>query len=413
MPTGEVSSVYISSIIVERQGRLRREVDPKRIEELADSISRIGLIHFPVITRDHILVSGETRLEALKLLGWDKAPIQWAEELSPQQHLEIEFEENVKRTDLPWQDQVDALRRYHELKTSQNLGWTQAKTAESIGVSPSTVAKYLEVAREIESGNTRVADAPRLSVASGVARRSVERKAAAEVAKIQDVESPPEQETPFLLADFKTWAPSYKGAPFNLIHCDFPYGIDADKMPQGQAKTQGGYIDTPETHTELLRTLLKNRQALMGESAHLIYWLSMKNYEFVRLSLLSSGFWVEPYPLVWHKSDNRGIIPDYQRGPRRIYETALLASYGDRKIVTSKSNLFSEPLGSQEHMNEKPVAMLNYFLSMLVDPTSRLLDPTCGSGSALRSFRSLGGGFSLGLESNLGFFEGAKRAWLL
>ena len=42
--------------------------------------------------------------------------------------------------------------------------------------------------------------------------------------------------------------------------------------------------------------------------------------------------------------------------------------------------------------------MLEHFFSMLVSDTTRLLDPTCGSGSALRAAQSLGVKQMLGIE---------------
>jgi DNA modification methylase len=42
--------------------------------------------------------------------------------------------------------------------------------------------------------------------------------------------------------------------------------------------------------------------------------------------------------------------------------------------------------------------MLRFFLSMLVDETTTMFDPTCGSGAALRAAEDLGAKLILGLE---------------
>ena len=42
--------------------------------------------------------------------------------------------------------------------------------------------------------------------------------------------------------------------------------------------------------------------------------------------------------------------------------------------------------------------MLRFFLSMVVDETTTMLDPTCGSGAALRAAEDLGAKSVLGLE---------------
>jgi 23S rRNA G2445 N2-methylase RlmL len=44
--------------------------------------------------------------------------------------------------------------------------------------------------------------------------------------------------------------------------------------------------------------------------------------------------------------------------------------------------------------------MLEYFLSMVVTEYTNLLDPTCGSGTAIRAGAKLGARSALGLELN-------------
>lgn len=415
MPTGETASVRISDIQVNRGDRIRKELDPKRVADLADSISRIGLIHFPVVTRELLLVSGETRLRACEHLGWDQIVVQWADTLTDTEHLEIELEENVKRTDLSWQDQCDALRRYHELKKEQQPNWRLQDTADAVGIAVGTVHSYLEVAKEIVAGNERVINAPKRSTAFGLVRRQQERRASDETTSLRNLEMGDLEaglpSHPFLNGNFLEWAPTYTGIPFNFIHCDFPYGIGADTFNQGAASSFGGYKDDFDTYAKLIECLLTNKERLMGESCHILFWFSMKYYDYT-LRHLRSDLWVDPYPLVWAKSDNKGTLPDPERGPRRIYEVALLCSWGDRKIIRPVSNLFSSPtVRTGDHMSEKSEVMLAYFFQMLCDENTRLLDPTAGSGSALRAARSLGVGHMVGLERDPEFFQNAVRAW--
>ena len=48
----------------------RREADPEGVQELVDSISKVGLLNPITIDREHTLIAGLHRLEAAKLLGW-------------------------------------------------------------------------------------------------------------------------------------------------------------------------------------------------------------------------------------------------------------------------------------------------------------------------------------------------------
>lgn len=417
MLQGETATVRISDIII-RADRVRRELKPEKIEALAESISRIGLIHFPVVTREMELVSGENRLTAMKLLGWDMTRVTWSDSLDEDENLSIELEENVKRTDLTWQETCDGVRRYHELQRRREPEWNLEQTAAGLGLSVGTVSEYIAIAREVQAGNERVIAAPKLSTAKGIVKRTTERKLADESALLRIIEGDieeagiPTPTTPILNTDFTEWVEDYSGLPFNLIHCDFPYGIDADKFNQSAGAELGTYRDDFDTYARLIETLKANREKLLGESGHIIFWFSMAHYDYT-LRSLREHFWVDRYPLIWHKSDNKGTLPDPQRGPRRVYEVAFLCSFGDRKIISPVSNVFSGPtLRTAGHMSEKSTDMLQHFFRMVVDEHTRLLDPTCGSGSALRAADKLGAASVLGLERDAGFAADATRAWL-
>jgi DNA modification methylase len=143
-----------------------------------------------------------------------------------------------------------------------------------------------------------------------------------------------------------------------------------------------------------------------------MFWFSMDYYQETITQLEAMGWWVNPFPLIWHKSDNMGILPDPTRGPRRIYETCLIASRGDRKIVRAVSNVVSHPTTKTIHMSEKPIGMLTKFMEMFVDEHTALLDPTCGSGNAIRAAEARGAHAVLGLERDTEFFNRAKEAYL-
>jgi ParB/RepB/Spo0J family partition protein len=420
MLSGEYTSVPVGNIWVDRSARARKVVTEDAIAEKMESIARIGLIHPLVITREGKLIAGETRFEALKRLGWTGIPIQWSDTLDERELMKIEYEENYKRTDLTWQDQCDFLRRFHAMYLEENPDWTQEDTAEAMGLDQTTVSKQLSVAEAIASGDQRVLATKEYSTAVGIVKRQKERRVADELSLLkltvgdESGEVPEEQlkpESPIINVSFLDWVKTYNGAPFNLLNCDFPYGINADKFNQGSAEAYGGYEDTPELYWSLVDALVDNKEKLLGKSAHIIFWFSMKWYTET-LAKLQQHFWVDPYPLMWHKSDNKGTLPDPERGPRRVYEVAFLCSFGDRKIIQSKSNTFSGPtVKFGEHMSEKSEDMLAHFMGMMVDENTRMLDPTCGSGSALRAASRLGAGSVLGLELNPEFAENARRAY--
>jgi ParB-like chromosome segregation protein Spo0J len=409
MTSGEFHSIIISEINVKRDERQRRNplID---IEILAESISRLGLIHPIVVTPAFDLVAGERRLLACRdILGWDRISVQYTNELNEKELRKIELEENVKRLNVEWKDECLAINEFNELCRVDDPSWTQDKTAEAMGLSKGAVSQKINAAKKILAGNERIIAAKEFSKARGIMKRERDHEVAAEQEAVRDILFPdaPKQAEAILTANFLEWAPAYSGPRFNFIHCDFPYGIGADKFNQGSAPTHGGYDDTPETYWALIDCLRNNLDRIASDSCHLLFWFSMDWYTET-LELLRRDWEVTPFPLIWFKSDGMGILPDPSRGPRRIYETAFLGHRGDRKVVRAVSNAYGAPTDRTIHMSIKPEPMLRYFFGMLVDEHTRMLDPTCGSGSAIRAAESMGAAQAVGLEMNEEFAENAR-----
>lgn len=417
MTTGIFRSVLVDSIHVPAS-RQRKEFKEEDLESLADSIRRIGLIHPPLVSETNELIAGERRLLAIKRLGWTHIPTQLAEDVSPRERKALELEENTKRVDLTWQERCIAIFEFDEDRRAEIPGWTNEDTAAALGFDNSWLGKQIAVAKELRQGNKVVAEAPKLSTAVGLVRRKNERERQSHVAALTSTifDKPGESLSsiaayePIKQGDFNEWAPTYDGQPFNLIHCDFPYGINADRNQQGYAvEEHGGYEDTPDIYFQLLDTFVKHHERFTTESCHLVFWFSMKYYTETLAMLRRTRFIVDDFPLVWIK--DVGLLPDPNRGPRRVYETAFLGRSGDRKIVRAVSNAIQAPRGSDHiHMSVKPVPVLEHFFRMLVDSTTSLFDPTSGGGTALGAALGLGAGRVEGLELNPEFVARANRA---
>ncbi len=422
MTSAQFATVFISSITVNRDGRQRRELTD--IDGLAESIRLNGLIHPPVITRENTLVVGERRIAACLALGWSEITIQYIDTLDPLALKLVELEENVRRVNLSWQDHNKTITAYHHLCQETKSDWNKSATAAALGVDRSLITKHLMVERARKAVVNGIADAPKFSTALGIAQRNEDRKG--DTAKenlfteIEEViggvpaavaSEQPESTRPLdiITTSFHKWTKQVQIKPYNFIHCDFPYGIGTgDKHGQSAAKSHGHYEDTADVYFELINTLLINADNFIAPSAHLMFWFSMDYYQET-CDLLKSGGWVvNPFPLIWLKSDNKGILPDANRGPRRIYETALLASRGDRKIVRAVGNAVASPTTQDYHQAEKPLAVLEHFFRMLVDESTMLLDPTCGSGMAVRAAEALGAKYALGLELDPEFADRAR-----
>lgn len=402
MPSGHFTILPISSIVVLREERQRRSLDG--IDTLAESISRLGLINPITVTRDATLVAGERRLAACRSLGWDTIPVQFSDD--PEKSFAVELEENIKRKDISWQEQCNAVRSYHQLRKSEAPAWTQSDTAAALGYSEPSIRELLLVAEEVRR-NPELAKVPSVRTASNIARRAEDRRKTAEIAHLDPV-----RESPIQCADFTEWAAEYDGPPFNFIHCDFPYGIDADKMQMFDSTlrvTEGVYDDSEATYWRLCTALREALPRLMPEG-HVMFWFSMHFYHET-LEFFRDAITFDPFPLVWVKSDNAGVLPDPSRGPRRVYETALFGRVGDRPIVRAVGNAVALPSAKEGHMSIKPVPVLSHFFRMIVDGSTSILDPTCGSGGAIRAAKTLGAARLVGLEINPEFAQTATALY--
>jgi len=428
MTSGKFDYIQLSDITVS-EDRQRKDFNEKSMESLVDSISRRGLIHPIVVTQDFTLVAGERRLRAHEILGFEQIAAQFVEDLSPEELALIELEENIKRTDLTWQEENNAIAAFHKVKKEMEPDWSQTATAGELGISESLMARHMLVHSMRNEGVKEVDEAPKFSAACSYAERVRDRKKASDTrdvtAAIKDTlkkptttETPDNPDTPSAAPDrfsdiqqanFHEWSAQPRQTKFNFIHCDFPYGIDATKIGQSAAKTHGGYEDEAETYWKLLETFRTNLDNFCAPSAHMIFWFSMNYYTETKEFIESMGFRVFLPLLIWGRSDNRGILADKDRVARNISETALLCSRDDRKLVQSKSNIVWSATTKDYHMSEKPHAVLSHFLKMVVDETSIVLDPTAGSGMAIKVSEELGAAYSLGLELNPDYVTEARR----
>ncbi|MCL2349443.1 MAG: ParB N-terminal domain-containing protein [Planctomycetaceae bacterium] len=93
---GETRMIPLENILVSAS---RREIEPAKVHELAESIREIGLLNPVTITRECQLVAGAHRLEACRQIGWEEIACTFLE--GDSLHLELaEIDENLIRNDL-------------------------------------------------------------------------------------------------------------------------------------------------------------------------------------------------------------------------------------------------------------------------------------------------------------------------
>jgi ParB-like chromosome segregation protein Spo0J/DNA modification methylase len=468
-----VDFINIEDIVVNRTSRQRTDVDVD-IEEMMASIEQLtphlpetgGLINPIVIRRDtNELVAGERRYLAHKRLGRNRIAYNYLDTFDPVVVKILEFEENVKRVDIPWQNRAAACLEMHELLEArakeEGKDWTRSETARRLSLSNQHISKLLDVGEELRK-NPDVAKAASLSTAYNTISRREERAfddaladieaniiisgnkqtdapipalkfaltdlpiSVEDIATKMPLSAPPtirqEPIAPMswkpaahdlVCGDFNEWASTYSGPKFNFIHLDFPYNAGAGKS-SSQINASGdhkAYDDDDLIFEALCQTVLDSMSNVVADSCHIMCWYQSGQWDVVhdtfQMYAKDYDLTVFKTPLIWFKSDGSGVISDPARRPRHIYETALMMSRGDRKIVKAVGDVYGSPVTRQIHPAEKPVPMLSHFFQMFVGPTTRFLDPTAGSGTSLRAAEAAGAESVFGLERDPEFHKHA------
>lgn len=375
---------------------------------------------------------------------WTKIPAQLGKDFTPVDLAVYEFIENAHRQDLPWQDRAKAIYEIHAANVVQDSTWTAINTANLLGIAKSTVTENLRVWRVVanEDADAKlkaiIDESATIKSALQTLERHISRRDTGPGVTLTSTLAPrPKAETPIsgtpgpkpntisthtapswledeyeeplplasdvlLNADFTTWAASYEGEPFNFIHCDFPYGInfnDGLYSTRPSSTSLNHYDDSPEVYWQLLNTLRDNIH-LIAPQCHIMFWFSQNLRRETEDFFTALGGFVQPYLMIWHCGTNDGIVPDSQRYGRRTYETAMLITFGDRKIVVPRALSVdaSRESTTRIHRSQKPLKVLSHFFEMFVDDSTIMLDPTAGSATSLIAAKDAKARRIVGLE---------------
>ena len=149
----------------------RRKADPEGVQELVDSISKVGLLNPITIDREHTLIAGLHRLEAAKLLCWTEIECNVSSLEGLLAEL-AEVDENVVRKGLSAVEYSDLLLRRKEIyealhpetknggdQKSEKIRTSKCRsdsmksfvqdTAEKLGVGRRTVERQIQTAKNL------------------------------------------------------------------------------------------------------------------------------------------------------------------------------------------------------------------------------------------------------------------------
>ena len=163
----------------------RKDMDPERLRELADSISAQGLVQ-PVTVREagdgFEIIAGERRWRAAQLAGITEIPV-IVRKVSDQAAMAIALIENIQREDLNAMEEAEALKRLLD-----EYRMTHQQLADAVGKSRAAVSNLLRLnelvpevkgylsSGQIEMGHARALLGISSDGQSQLARQIVERE---------------------------------------------------------------------------------------------------------------------------------------------------------------------------------------------------------------------------------------------
>lgn len=399
--------VPIQSIAIPAN-RQRREFDDDQLSDLCDDIALRGLLH-PVTVREEpgglVLVAGERRFRVISdlasagiqikhdgaLVPLDCIPIVSMGELSTIEALEAELSENIIRTDLLWQERMDAIARLHELREQQAAErgehQTYTRTAEEIAGKPlaGTTAQpsaVTEVRQAIMlSKHLDDPEVARAKTAKEAIKLVEKKQTAAHLAKLalQLGTSQKADRHTLILGKSEELLKAQPSGKFGILLTDPPYGIDAQSFG-AQIGNKHSFDDSPEFFEGMLEWFPRETFRVCADKAHGYVFCDPRNFDLLAGAFRDCGWYVWDTPLIWNKGT--GVLPRPDHGPRRCYECILFCSKGERTVLGVYGDVISiGPEKTTAHPDQKPSALYVDLLKRSARPGEEILDPFAGSGT--------------------------------
>jgi ParB-like chromosome segregation protein Spo0J len=387
--------------------RQRREFDPVKLQELADSIEKHGLLQ-PLVVREveggWQLVCGERRFRAIRdyllplggsvrhagaMLDEGRVPTVPLGELDTLAAEEAELEENIRREDLTWQERaaatarLDALRKLQAADTGKSAPTTADISEEVRGSRDPWPAQqtFREIIVSKHLSNPEVAAAKTLDDAFKVLKRQEEAKKNSDLA-VRIGASFSAKEHKIWNADALVWLQKCEKEVFDVILTDPPYGMGADEFGDSGGLAQGahGYRDSVDDFTKILTVCSLEFDRIAKPQAHLYWFCDIDQFHAARDEFTAWGWWVHRTPLIWHKPGAMRV-PWPEHGPQRKYELILYAVKGKRPTNFIAPDVIPcNPDDNLGHAAQKPVALFEELLRRSIRPGDTVCDPFCGTG---------------------------------
>ena len=397
----KIESIPLSSIIV--QDRARTELG--EIGALATSIQQHGLLQPLVLDTANVLQCGARRLAALKLLGWTEAPVRRLSDLTPIEQLEIELDENTRRKDFTWQE--DLQLRCKLSKHYADVGLSPVQIAERFQIGTNYLLSLLSLHKlaqaqpellELNSIGQALISASRIYQNK---LRAIEVKALYGGATLNTPIATPTtvtqthtpnyphadiSQTPYQIVrgDNRIVLKNIPNESVDMVLTDPPFGVDYNYWEATLDDSTKNIFTSilPPVLTEIARVLKP------GAHAYFIYPM-LHHVKFVEL-VAKTGLRLHFVPLIWDKQSG----PPQRECYGLDYEPILLAykppTMRTLQHVANTMLRFPNLRGERQHPTQRPLPLLKHLIELATIPGELVLDPFAGSGSSLIAALQLG-----------------------
>jgi ParB/RepB/Spo0J family partition protein len=384
MPT-----IPISSIRTDPKARQREDVAGEgtgSLENLAKSMQEYGQLEPIGLDSQNNLVYGFRRLTAAIMLGWDTIKYERIENLDATRAQEIELEENIRRHDLSYQEESNAVTRIHEMKMAKDPTWTADKTAEALDMSRRKVFNALELSKafvahpEIGKAETQAGAMMRLTAI----KQLQQRKTDANVRKqAEDLGLKPKTKVEVVCADALIHLKGMAADSTDLAVSNPPYGVDIESLFIGDRTI---YKDDAETIVPLLFEVAKEVFRVLKEDRWFVFFYPTARLEEGKEILSEAGFKFQQIPAVWYKPNKylSSLSNPYQNFSSQ-YETFFWARKGAPRFNKLRlGNVFVYDTPDRDdriHPLQMPPNLWKEIIEIGSVEGEHVLEPFAGSGS--------------------------------
>jgi len=393
----------------------RAREDLGDINGLSRSIKEKGLIQ-PIAVHAEgdgfQLLAGGRRLAACKLAKIATIPVRiYDKPMSELERKSIELEENIRRLDLGYEEEVKLMRDINDLQIAihgpkvsgartdlgqEPSGHGIADTAALLGRDVEGVRRDIKLAEAMEQFPTlgwnkckNKAEAVRLMARTeeSIIRAELAKRATSALSKEKS-----ELANRYIVGDFFKFVEKVPNGVMDLVEVDPPFGIALPEVKSNFGENIDSWYNevSNEDYPTFLDKLVAECWRVMNERSWLIFWFAPEPwFDIVFSTLIKHGFQGRRMTAKWFKTGMPGQTRNPEKNLGNATEEFFYMRKGDASINMNKrgrSNVFEFPVVPAQrkvHPTEKPIPLMKEILTTFAYPGNRILVPFAGSGNTI------------------------------